>query len=256
MKILKFFVAVFAIFGVSVFAYGYLNENKVIDTLVDYYKRSPSTLINNEYKKDVNIDFIKLTDDFVPKNKDEVKNIYYTIIYSGMDDFTFYCDKEYKNCIDDIINVNDDTSLLSQMNNFVNVYNSFKSIKTTYTSSGKITLHVERVYSSKDIERVKNRVNEIYDEIIDPNKTKEENITCNTALEQFYEDKEYIYYFPCIKSKNVIVIYSNGYQETVKSSLEYGDISCFVLGVDEVRTLQSLTFLDGRLQVQHHFLER
>ena len=56
-------------------------------------------------------------------------------------------------------------------------------------------------------------------------KTKEENITCNTALEQFYEDKEYIYYFPCEKSKYVIVIYSNGYQETVKSSLEYGDIT-------------------------------
>ncbi len=56
-------------------------------------------------------------------------------------------------------------------------------------------------------------------------KTKEENIACNTALEQFYEDKEYIYYFPCEKSKYVIVIYSNGYQETVKSSLEYGDIT-------------------------------
>lgn len=27
------------------------------------------------------------------------------------------------------------------------------------------------------------------------------------------------------KSKYVIVIYSNGYQETVKSSLEYGDIT-------------------------------
>ena len=64
---------------------------------------------------------------------------------------------------------------------------------------------------------------ESYQKIID--KTKEENITCNTALEQFYEDKEYIYYFPCIKSKNVIVIYSNGYQETVATSLEYGDIT-------------------------------
>ena len=39
------------------------------------------------------------------------------------------------------------------------------------------------------------------------------------------KDKEYIYYFPCEKSKYVIVIYSNGYQETVKSSLEYGDIT-------------------------------
>lgn len=56
-------------------------------------------------------------------------------------------------------------------------------------------------------------------------KVKEENMACAEALEQFYEDKEYIYYFPCIKSKNVIVIYSNGYQETVATSLEYGDIT-------------------------------
>lgn len=56
-------------------------------------------------------------------------------------------------------------------------------------------------------------------------KVKEENIACAEALEQFYEDKEFIYYFPCIKSKNVIVIYSNGYQETVAASLEYGDIT-------------------------------
>ena len=56
-------------------------------------------------------------------------------------------------------------------------------------------------------------------------KVKEENMTCDEALEQFYEDKEYIYYFPCIKSENVIVIYSNGYQETVETSLEYGDIT-------------------------------
>ena len=56
-------------------------------------------------------------------------------------------------------------------------------------------------------------------------KVKEENIACAEALEQFYEDKEFIYYFPCIKSKNVIVIYSNGYQETVATSLEYGDIT-------------------------------
>ena len=56
-------------------------------------------------------------------------------------------------------------------------------------------------------------------------KVKEENMACDEALEQFYEDKEYIYYFPCIKSKNVIVIYSNGYQETVATSLEYGDIT-------------------------------
>ena len=137
---------------------------------------------------------------------------------------------------------------------------SYDKRKEIYLSRGISEINAKKIlqnmplsdYLNKYID--KNSQTFTHLKIID--KTKEENITCNTALEQFYEDKEYIYYFPCIKSKNVIVIYSNGYQETVKSSLEYGDISCFVLGVDEVRTLQSLTFLDGRLQVQHHFLER
>ena len=33
---------------------------------------------------------------------------------------------------------------------------------------------------------------------------------CFSSLEKFYEDDEYIYYFPCIKSDSVYVKFSNG----------------------------------------------
>lgn len=151
MKILKFLVVLLTIFTCSVFAYGYLDEMEIFDTLAERYDKTPSILSMNEYKKEIDIDFVKLTNDFEANNRQELLNIYYTIIYSGMNEFTFYCANEYTNCIEDVININNDDNLLSQMNNFVNVYNSFKSLKTTFSTSGKVTISVNKIYSESDI---------------------------------------------------------------------------------------------------------
>lgn len=48
---------------------------------------------------------------------------------------------------------------------------------------------------------------------------------CAEALEQFYEDENYKYYYSCIKSKYIIVKYESGYEETVIDALKYGTIS-------------------------------
>ena len=176
MKILKFFVVVLSLFGLCTFSYGYLSKHEVFSTIKELYNRTPSTLVNNKYymyDKNVNTDFIRVTDDFIVNNKDEIINIYYTIIASGMNNFTFFCDKNYSNCIKDVLSLNDDTILLSQMNNFVSVYNSFKSIKTTYTNNGKITLSIDRVYSDSDINRINNEIDNIYNKIVISNDMKE-----------------------------------------------------------------------------------
>jgi len=61
-------------------------------------------------------------------------------------------------------------------------------------------------------------------EIVDT--TKEiKNFACAEALEQFYEDENYDYYYDCIKSKYIIVKYENGYEETVTNALKYGTIT-------------------------------
>ena len=61
-------------------------------------------------------------------------------------------------------------------------------------------------------------------EIVDTTKNIE-NFTCAEALEQFYEDENYRYYYSCIKNKYVIVKYENGYEETVANALKYGTIN-------------------------------
>ncbi len=162
MKILKSLVVLLTLFTCFTFCYGYLNDKEVFDTLINYYDRTPSILSYNEYTKDVDVDFVELTDDFEANNRQELLNIYYTIISSGMDEFTFFCAPEYTDCINEVIKISSkDSDILSQINNFVNVYNSFKNIKTIYTTSGKVTLTINKVYSNDDI----NTINSILDSI-------------------------------------------------------------------------------------------
>lgn len=56
-------------------------------------------------------------------------------------------------------------------------------------------------------------------------KTKNiKDFTCAEALEGFWNDETYEYYFSCIKGKYIIVKYENGYEETVREALRRGTI--------------------------------
>jgi len=176
MKIIKFLISFLAIFAFLVFAYGYLSENEVIDGLVSYYSKTPTALKNNAYTKDITIDFVQKTDDFSAKNRQGIINIYYTVLLSGMNEFTFYCNPSYPSCMKDLLEINNNSALLSQMNNFVNVFNTFRSIKTTYTNSGKITINIEKVYSESDINNINTKVDSIYNKLVDENKSVDYNI--------------------------------------------------------------------------------
>ncbi len=51
------------------------------------------------------------------------------------------------------------------------------------------------------------------------------DFACDEALESFYEDNDYTYYWNCIKNEYVIVEYENGYEEKVSDALKYGTIT-------------------------------
>ena len=50
----------------------------------------------NEYYRDYDFDFVQNTNDFSPKNRQDILNIYYTAINAGKNTFTFYCPISYK----------------------------------------------------------------------------------------------------------------------------------------------------------------
>ena len=51
------------------------------------------------------------------------------------------------------------------------------------------------------------------------------NFVCAEALEEFYSDDNYAYYWNCIKNKYMIVRYERGFEETISNALKNGTIT-------------------------------
>ena len=130
----------------------------------------------NEYYKNNDYNYVKLTDNFKITEKKELINVYYTIINSGIDSFTFYCSNTYKSCIDDVVETANNQTTLSNINSYVHPFNSFSSIKTEYDSLGKVTLKVEKSYTKEQINEINNKVNQIITEQVKNEKDKKEVI--------------------------------------------------------------------------------
>lgn len=76
----------------------------------------------------------------------------------------------------------------------------------------KISCAVERV-DVGDVVSIKDTTKEIKD------------FACAEALESFYEDDMYKYFWNCMKNKYMIVQYESGFEEPVSEALKYGTIT-------------------------------
>lgn len=130
----------------------------------------------NEYYRNYDFLFVQNTDNFIPNNKQELLNVYYTVINSGVESFTFYCGDEYKSCIMDVQSLANNQSTLSDINNYVHPFNSFSNIETSYDTLGKITINITKNYSDEDISLINNKVNELYLQLVNENDSLYNNI--------------------------------------------------------------------------------
>lgn len=149
------------------------------DNIIDYYykygyryvplnlSQKPTVTLGekNKYYRDYDFDFVQNTNNFKPKNKQDIYNIYYTVINAGKDKFTFYCPNEYKDCLDEIKSLANDQTTLSHINNFVHPFNGFKHIETEYDTAGKITIKINKVYTAEMIEEIEAEVKEIENDL-------------------------------------------------------------------------------------------
>ena len=159
---------------ITFFAYTY-RENIVL--LYNEYlipiEDKVTKLEKNKYYREYNYPYAKNVDKFIPEEKDDLMNIYYTIVNSGMNEFTFYCSKNYTECVNDIAN---NQNLISNINNFVHPYNSFKSITTEVESTGKVTLKIDKVYDDDMIVILNYKVDEIIKKVIKNDDTLRDKI--------------------------------------------------------------------------------
>lgn len=135
----------------------------------------------NEYSKKTNYEYVQITNDLTVNKKEEIKNIFYTILDSGVKSFSFYCDSEYKECDNDIKTFFNDKDILSNINNFVHPYNSFKNIRISVTNYGKITLDISHLYNQDEITVINDQIDTFIKENIN------DTMTTNDKIKVFHD---------------------------------------------------------------------
>ena len=149
--------------------------NRLIDKVSGY-----EVVISKEQtknKRNYNYKSFKETNNFEPKNIDDIKAIYYTVLNEGWDEFTFYCRSEYEGCANDVRTVADDSEYVSLINNYVSPFNSYKKYNTLVTGDKEIYLSIDKTYTKEQTEYLTNYFNNLIDSLkIDRKNITKENI--------------------------------------------------------------------------------
>lgn len=164
--ILIFFLLAYITYIKKDYFYDKIKEfiyNKGTDNII-----TPTTLSNN---RSYNFKTFKIVNDFEPNNINDLKNIFYTILNNGWNEFTFYCPYEYKECSSDIKNLTLDKNFIAILNNYVSPYNSFIHVNTFITDEKEIYIKIDKLYTEDEIKTVNDKIDNII---------KDNNITSNT----------------------------------------------------------------------------
>lgn len=212
MKKILYFVVFILLFSLTF----YYKEDILIyyNKYLSNAKQVPTSLEKNEYYRNYNFKYVANTDNFTPNTKQDILNIYYTIINSGMENFTFYCPDTYETCLDDVKDIAYNKTVLSNINDFVHPYNSFNQIETSFDSLGEINIKVIHNYTEemeiildyKVDEIIKNKITDDMDTV---NKIRiiHDYIVNNTKYDQNRSDKNIFEY----KSNNAYGVLIEGY---------------------------------------------
>ena len=130
----------------------------------------------NSYYRDYDFLFVQNTNNFSPKSFQDILNIYYTVINSGTNSFTFYCNKEYETCSDDVEKLANNKELLASINDYVHPFNSYSHIETQMDNLGKVSITVFKKYSDEYIDLINDQVDSIYNELYDSKNSLKDNI--------------------------------------------------------------------------------
>lgn len=130
----------------------------------------------NEYSKRISYDYFKIVDEFVVESQGDIINTIYTILDSGMDEFSFYCDPNYDLCQYDVEKISTDSKALSILNNFVHPYNSYNKLFISSNSMGKIKITIDKLYKEDEIKYINEQIGLISSTITNDNMSDVEKI--------------------------------------------------------------------------------
>ncbi len=185
-KILDFLIVISFIFSLlflssEVYRYFYPYEyNYYYNLFINKIDETKISIKNkNEYYRDIDFLYVQNVDVMHPTNKQELINSLYTFINSGVEDFTFYCAKEYKDCTKEAKELiyDDENNVISKIYEFAHPYNDYNGISCGANSyTGQVTFHVDKKYTEEKIDLINKEVDKIYNKLVDPNDTDYNNI--------------------------------------------------------------------------------
>ena len=174
----KFLDVVILVLIFAAISYIIIQKDTITSLVSDYFTGGNKEIVinKNEYYRDYDFTFVQNTNDFRPKNKQDLLNVYYTIINSGESSFTFYCTREYPDCISEVQSIANNQSILSDINNYVHPLNGFSNIETEYDSLGRVTVTIEKSYSKEEIDMINEKVDLLSETLIKDNDSIYNNI--------------------------------------------------------------------------------
>jgi len=142
-------------FMISLVIVVYIFKDNISTFILDnvIYGGSNKVLTYNEYYLDYDYKYVQNIDKPNVENYQELLNMIYTVLNSGDNSYSFYCD--YNNCLEDLKKLIDEKDTISNINNFIHPFNSFSSINVDISNSGKVTIKNKKAYTDEEIIFVK-----------------------------------------------------------------------------------------------------
>lgn len=144
------------------------NIDKISNKIASFLENDKKVYISNtnDYYKNYNFKFVEESIEYVPYSYQGILNIIFSTLNNGWDTFTFYCPDEYADCINDVNKISKDTTMLSNINNFVHPFNTYSKISIATNSSKEVTIKITKLYSEEDIKKINTGADEIMTKII------------------------------------------------------------------------------------------
>lgn len=139
------------------------NIDSISDKLAKFLENDKKVSLSspNDYYRNYDFKFVKQSEDYIPYSYQDILDIIYSTLNNGWDTFTFYCPDEYTECLKDINKISKDTTLLSNINNFVHPYNNYSKIGIVTNTTGEITINITKLYSNDDIDKLNKGIDEV-----------------------------------------------------------------------------------------------
>lgn len=152
----------------------------IVNLCAPLFNETPKVVLEdkNRYAKNKNYEYVNITEDFVPYNFQDLLNIFYTVLDSGYDNFTFYCPSEYLDCVNDVVMISKSKNkeILTNIGNYISPYNNYTDLNVFYNIAGEITIEVNHLYTEEEILKLNKKIDSIWNEIVTNDMSNEDII--------------------------------------------------------------------------------